>query len=279
MAAPIRILGRVFQVSSLLAVLSFQASARANEFTLIDDNSSVGISTTSDYGMYNWTVDGVNTLYRQWFYFSVDGYSKEKPLNFLPLVSAIQTSDSSLITVYANSQFSIQINYTLLGGAPGSGGSDIGEQIKIKNLTGSPLSFHFFQYTDFDLDGSFAGDTVELGKNILNQFNQALQTKGNIHFADTVISPGASHGEVGLGQTILNKLIDNDIDVLSDYAGPVTGDATWAFEWDPIIPAGGSFNISIDKNQYVVPEPSTLSLIPMGLVLFGVARRYRRSSR
>jgi hypothetical protein len=167
----------------------------------------------------------------------------------------------------------------LLGGANGSGGSDIGEQIKIKNLTASPLTFHFFQYTDFDLNGDFAGDTVELGKNLMNQFNQALQTKGNIHFADTVISPGASHGQAGIGQTIFNSLIDNSPTTLTDYAGPITGDATWAFEWDPTIAAGGSFNISIDKNQYSVPEPSTWSLIPMGLMAFGMMRRNRRSSK
>jgi hypothetical protein len=186
-----------------------------------------------------------------------------------------------LTTLYANSQFSIQVNYQLLGGAPGSGGSDIGEQIKIKNLTSQPLQFHFFQYTDFDLDGSFAGDTVELGKNLMNQFNQALQSKGNIHFADTVISPGASHGQAGIGQTIFNSLIDNSPTTLNDFAGPITGDATWAFQWDPIIAPGGSFNISIDKNQIFapVPEPSTLSLIPMGLMAFGMARRNRRSSK
>jgi hypothetical protein len=269
----------------VFAVLALQPVARGNEFVLTDGNSTVNISTTSDYGMYGWNVDGVNTIYKQWFYYRPDGQGMEKPLNDLSLISAVQPTDSTLVTMYGNAQFSIQVNYTLLGGAAGSGGSDVGEQIKIKNLTGSPLTFHFFQYTDFDLDGSYNGDTVQLGKNVQGQFNEALQSKpdgaSNIHFADTVISPGANHGEVGTGQTIFNKLIDNSPTTLDDFAGPVTGDATWAFEWDPVIPAGGSFTIGLTKNQYMtlVPEPSTLSLIPMGLTMFALVRRNRRSSK
>jgi hypothetical protein len=259
-------------------VLACQNAVRATEFQLVDGNSSVSIST-SDWAMYNWTVDGVNSLYRQGFYFSYDGLTREKPLDFLPLTYAKQTGNTALALTYANSVVSITVNYTLLGGTAGSGQSNIGEQVRVVNLTPNPLPFHFFQYADFDLT-DYSDNTVELGRNVMNQYNSALQTYHNIQFADTVISPGASHGEAGIGQTIFNKLIDNDLDTLNDFGGPITGDATWAFEWDPVIAPGGSFNVIIGKSQYtLVPEPSTFSLVPMGLMALGMARRFRRSSK
>lgn len=257
----------------------FSISAHAWTFTLQDGNSSADVITASDQGVNNWVVDGQNQLYQQWFWYRVGSSGGEAPISTLPVISENQSSPGTLDVKYSNGQFSIETTYSLLGGAPGSGSSDIGEQIKIVNLTGGPLDFHFFQYTDFDLGGNYAGDTVQLGKNLQNLFNEALQSKGNVHFADTVISPGANHGETGIWPSILNKLNDGSPTTLNDNAGPITGDATWAFQWDRILQAGGSLNISIDKNIYVtnpIPEPTTCSLVVMGLALTGLLRRHSR---
>ncbi|MFO1478550.1 MAG: hypothetical protein U1F98_18115, partial [Verrucomicrobiota bacterium] len=103
--------------------------------------------------------------------------------------------------------------------------------------------------------------------------NEALQTKGDVHFADVVISPGASHAQAGNWPSIYNALQDIYPTTLNDQGGPITGDATVAFEWDPVIAAGGSFNISIDKNIYIVPEPGVASIAGAGLGWLAFRRR------
>ena len=245
-------------------------------FCLTDNNSSVTIKADNDYGMSSWNVDNVPQLYRQWFWYRNGNTGGEKTINQLDLISAQQTSASTLTTIYRKANtFSIEVSYALMGGASGSGFSSIGEQIKITNLTGGLLDFHFFQYVDFDLGGWSQGDTVQLGQNISGLFDSAYQNKGTSYFADEIVSPGAHHGQAGLHPSIYFELTDNSPTTLNDSVGPVTGDATWAFQWDAAIPAGGSFSIALNKSVYVtaIPEPSTLALIPVALGILGVARR------
>ncbi|MFO1513995.1 MAG: PEP-CTERM sorting domain-containing protein [Verrucomicrobiota bacterium] len=245
-------------------------------YDLTSGNSSVTIKADGDAGMSGWTVDCVPQLYRQWFWYRVGSTGGEKGINQLNLVSVQQTGDNTLTTLYKkNNQFSVEISYTLLGGLEGSGSSQIGEQIKILNLSGGVLDFHFFQYVDFDLGGSNAGDTVQIGQNISGLFDSAYQNKGSSFFADEIVSPGAQHGQVGLYPSIYNSLTNGTPTTLSDATGPITGDATWAFQWDTAIPVNGSLSIALNKSVYVtnIPEPSSLALIPVALVMVAAARR------
>lgn len=251
----------------------------AQEFTLKNGNSTVIINPECDYGMSGWNVDCVPQLYRQWFWYRVGGVRGEKTINQLNLVSIQQTGPNTLTTLYRKSgQFTLEISYTLLGGANGTGYSSIGEQIKIVNLSHRTLDFHLFQYVDFDLGGSNAGDTVELGQNVSGLYDSASQNKGNSYFADEVVSPGANHGQVGLFPTIFNSLRDSSPTTLNDDTGPVTGDATWAFQWDASIQEGGTFSVALNKSVFVtnIPEPSTMALIPVALALLAGARRWKQ---
>ena len=268
-------------VLCLLAFGFLPIAARAHVQTLTDNNSVVTISDPTEEGMKNWLVDGQNQLYQQWFWFRIGSSGPEYALNTIPIVSEIQANPNTLVTTYANSILSIEASYTLLGGAPGSGSSEIVEQIRIRNLTASPLDFHFFQYTDFDVNGTYADDKVQLYQNLLGLFDTAIQSEGNIHFADTVVSPGAPHGEAGPWPTILNKLDDGSPTTLNDNAGPYTGDSTWALQWDQSIDGNGEFVISADKKIFIVPipEPTVLSLVPAGLMILGLMRRSRGHSR
>lgn len=270
---------RGMQFFALVAALSCVItphSAQAWTYTLTNGNSTATIGADTPYGMSDWTVDGQTQLYKQWFWYRKGMSGAESPINEIALKSATLVSPSILNTVYQSGNlFSIEINYSLLGGAMGSSSSAIGEQIKINNLTGSTLNFHFFQYVDFDLGGNWLGDTVRLEQNAQGLFEKAFQTKGNAYFADEIVSPAANHGEVGLSQSILTKLNDGSPTTLSDDIGPVTGDAVWAFQWDVNIAAHQSFSIAINKSVYIapIPEPTTAALITVGVVLLGIARR------
>ena len=152
----------------------------------------------------------------------------------------------------------------------------MGESIVINNTSASALDFHFFQYSDFDLGGTTGGQTVQLGKNLSGLFNEALQTAPGVAFTETVLTPGANHGEAGLFNTTLVKLNDGTPTTLNDNAGPVgPGDATWAFEWDLSIAPGSSALISKDKYIQLqpIPEPSSLALISLGLAGWLIKRR------
>src|SRR5262249_17780627 len=140
----------------------------------------------------------------------------------------------------------IETTFTLLGGADGSARSSIGEQIRIKNISNNPLTLHFFQYTDFDLSGSGSGDTVQLFQDGTGLFYQASQEKGNIRFADTVVSPGANEGQVGMApgpNSLSDQLADHSPTTLTGASGPLSGDVDWAFQWDRTIAPGAYLNL------------------------------------
>ena len=56
---------------SLGAILGVSFSARAQIVTLADLNSTAQINSSSQSGMFNWYVDGVNQLYQQWFWYGI----------------------------------------------------------------------------------------------------------------------------------------------------------------------------------------------------------------
>jgi hypothetical protein len=221
------------------------------------------VNVNSDAGMSQWRVDGVNHLNQQWFWYRA-GSGAQAPINAIS--SANYTfSANTLNTVYANSSFAVELNYTLTGG--GTGSSDIGEGITIHNYGSTSLDFHFYQYSHFDLLGT-GGDTVMMNS------SQAYQYKGPSQIAEGIISPTANAFEANLfggpGST-LSKLASQNNLVLSgnSLAGP--GDVTWAYEWDLSIAANSDLIITKDKllDIQLVPEPGTYLLLPLGLfVLF-----------
>jgi hypothetical protein len=162
----------------------------------------------------------------------------------------------------------------LNGGAAGSGASDLAEQISITNTTDGPLDFHFFQYADFDLG---AADTA-----VFTNLNAVQQSNGVSHLTETVVTPVPAHREIAFFPVTLNMLNDGAPTTLSDTPpiGTVFGpdDVTWAYQWDFVIPQGGTVQISKDKNinTNVVPEPTLVSLLGLAVSLLFAGYRSRQ---
>jgi len=228
--------------------------------------------------MYNWFVDGQDVLAKQWFWyrngggpeFSIDTISA--PVNSSFGVNHLKSS-------YTHASFSLSVEYSLTGGSPLSGVANLNESIVVHNTTATPLTFHFFQYSDFDLGPG--GDFVQLGTNIFGKYNLANQlNSASFNFSEAVSTPGANHGQVAFFPVLLTSLNDGASTTLSDVAGPIgPGDATWAFQWDvtlaPSGELGDTFLLSKLKRIELVPEPSSVLVGLMGLAAFNWIRRRR----
>ncbi|HZQ48426.1 MAG TPA: hypothetical protein VFC07_15520 [Verrucomicrobiae bacterium] len=266
----------------ILIALFFQVPrAAAQTYTMTDDNSSVTVAPASQSGVNNWSVEGQNQLSAEWFWYRVGNSGTAASIDAIGTPTVSQPSAGTLITTYQNAQFSLQVVYSLVGGATGSGTSDLSEQVKIQNLTSAPLAFNFFQYSDFSLGGA-NNQNVELGMNRQGKFNQALVSSGNISITESVesaISPGANLGEAGLSGSTVDHLRNIAGYNLNDNLDAGPGDATWALQWSNNIAANGTLTISKDLNITgiaitPVPEPPMWSVMSIGLIAFSTIKRY-----
>jgi len=265
----------------VVALLATVSPSQAQIITLTDNNSVAQIDPTSQLGMFNWTVNGQNSLSQQWFWYRVGATGPEQSIDAIS-APTISTPDSrTLNTSYSNGSrsYGVAVHYQLTGSALGSQSSRIDEGITITNPRAVSLDFHLFQYSDFDLGGTAGGDTVRLMTDGSGKFVQALQTDGIFRATENSVTPGADHGEAGLFNATLVRLNDGLASTLNDNPGPVgPGDATWALEWDLTIAPFGTASISMVKTL-AVPEPSALALAAFGLIgLAAYGWRRRRLS-
>jgi len=274
---PVRGLKVLRNAAAAVILLAVAASAQAVTFTLTDKNSSAQIDDASQSGMFNWTVNGINQLAQQWFWFRLGSTGPESSIETLPLLAATASdtngnglNDTLSLSYGSTSALRIDVTYSLQGTL--AAGSSIGETINITNNSSMSMDLHFFQYSHFTL-GNVAGAETET---LLNPNTVRVVGTGNL-FSETVVTRAPDHYELALNPTTINKLNDANPTTLSD--GPTTagpGDATWAFQWDQLLAPGATLTISKDKTLQLVPEPGTLTLISMGLLGGLVFLRKRR---
>lgn len=252
-----------FAAIAVSAVLGMVVQSPAADAWLNHGGSAAHIDLDSGAGMDTWSVGGQNQLAKQWFYYRTDS-GVAKPINAISAANVLYSDATTLVAEYANLDFSLSISYILTGGGFGAGSADILETISINNLSGAPLNFHFFQYSDFNLLGTQGNDEVEF-----LSASSVIQTEGVFGIQEGIILPPSTYREAALagpGGT-LDNLLNTAGYNLNGNSGPLTGDVTWAFQWDHQIGIGQSLEIYKDKTLIVpvIPEPTVMSLVTMCL--------------
>ena len=275
------------------ATLILPASSKAQNIIMNDGGSTATINLgggTGNLGMNSWSVDtySQNQLNQQWFWYSING-AVGQSVDQLGLAS-LQTANgadgiNTVVSTYQNSQLSVNIEYMLQGNGSGSGSADITELVTIQNIGSTSYSLNFFQYSDFNLLGG-ANDQVSISGSPSSGFTGALQTTatgGGAGLAEVINAPNANFAEAnyadGSPSSTLYKL-NNTASLTLDNnqtAGP--GDVTWALEWSRTLAPGDMLDITKDKglSLSLVPEPSTLMLIALGMGALGMSLRRKLS--
>lgn len=272
-------------VALFLAMLFHSPLAQAAPTYGLQDGNSLAywdLTPGAQAGMYSWTVDGVQQDFQQWFWYRI-GNTAESSFDTLPLTTSGVTDTNfngqydTLFAKYESpASFSTTFTFLLRGGVSGSGTSDIAESIKIQNLSGAPLDFHFFQYTDLDLAGTPNNDSVLFDSKVSNNVVQQFDGFGN-QASESVVTPPTSHHEAGLYPSTLASLNDGLPTTLNDVNAAGPGNVSWAYQWDLLIPAGGTILISKDKQILLIPEPSSLVMAALAAaaLVVSIARRRR----
>ena len=274
---------RVLVAVLAVAVLAVASPVWAVPVVLESGDSVATIDAESSAGMYQWSVNGVECLNQQWFWFRNDlpDYDdREYSIDEIGAPSVLQfpSVPSLAIMDYADAQgrFDIEITYMLTSGS-GLLTADIMETIKITNTSNEAITFDFFQYSDFDLSGAAGDQYVEItGGNTVMQSGYDV---GNllITLSETVVTGSPDFWEAAIHPDTLDKLMDGDVDDLNN-AAVQTGSAnlSWAFQWaGRRIEPGQAFIISKDKLVTIepVPEPAGLGLIGIGLLALRKRRK------
>ena len=262
-------------VGAMVFVAGPLAATALAGVTLEDANSTVAFDLESAAGMHSWTIDGVDHMQRQWFWYRLGASGGESSIDTLSLDSFLLTDtnadgrDDTLRATYTSLGVRVDLGFKLTGGEAGSRSASLIEIMGVTNTGPKSIDVHFFEYGDFDLGGDGSDDVVTISGG-----NSASQQGGGSFVAEAVQTPRPNHYEAGLAPDLLAALQDDTLTTLADLGGPVRGNGAWTFEWDKELQPGDTLLISTSKN--VIPEPATWALLGLGGILMAFRRRRRR---
>ena len=246
---------------SITILFGFAQEASAAVQTLTDENTVVMIEDGaggSNAGVISYTVDGVNNMVQEAWWFSLGTVAVplgtiELPIASQGVASVVVTDedldgddDKLVITFLTPNCFNFGLTFELTGGAPGSGIANLRETVTGGGICGGFLNS--YQYTNYDADGITINTSVRTASNIVGQGVSGPPFSTTTTYSDTNQQPFII--ELGLASDLLARLDDGDADVFVDT--PVSSGFG---------PGDGAF-VSIYAN-------SMLAVFPFGVPLLG----------
>lgn len=218
----------------------------------------------------NFIVGGTDQLFaNSWYFRDGDGGTASLVSTIsAPAVTLLGSSGARV--VYADNSLTVTITYQLQGAVNGQT-ADLAETLIVDSVNG--INLRLFQYSDFDMDGTFSGDTTTRmdSSTIMQEDGLASVTVGATPipgFSEMSLFPTVRNSIVGVVGYNLNTTAGNGI------GETMSGDMTFAYQWNQSIGDRGSFGVSTNKVLTVVPEPA--SLIALGFGALALLRRRKR---
>jgi len=158
----------------------------------------------------------------------------------------------------------------LLGGANGSGSARIEEGISFLNTGSSALNLSWFSLTDLDLDGTPLDQHTSGGVGGVTQVNGLVT-------ASVIPSLAATAFQIAVFDDLVDSLNDAGLTSLDNSGSPLgLADAQFAFQHNFVIPSDGTASFTQIKDVSAVPEPGSMDLLLVGIVLLWVQRQLRQ---
>lgn len=253
-------------------------SAGATVYSLADLNSQVVIDTAAQ-GAQVWSVDGVDHLTTQWWYYRLGGApGTTNPIDALSFAGGGLTDtdfdgiNDNLVLIYAptNGAWDVRVSWTLVGGSLGSGVSDMGEAVRINNYGPNALNLSLFEYNDFEMNNTAGGDNI-----MRISADTVRQWEGAVSVRETVVKT-PSYWQIGLYSNVAGQIASGN-NLTNQFPALYNIDAAWAYQWDVSLNAGKSDTWSKNKRiSTAIPEWNSLFLAAIGMVgTIGIRRRRR----
>ena len=206
---------------------------------------------------------GTDQLFQNWWWYRVACESRQTA--FYNATGTQIPAANRAVTSWVFPQFTADLEYHLQATSPTN--ASMVEVLTVRNTTAAPLTLNLFNYTDFDLNGSFFGDSATL-------ISPDLMRVTGDYPSPTVSADFQGYGanvgyKVGPFTASRLGLADPSVTNANNTGLPLTNDDFSGFwEWQLVLTPGASGTLVERLGD--VPEPTTLLLF---LVLLRPPRR------
>jgi hypothetical protein len=266
--------------SAFLLAFGLLENAQAQIYSANNFGSSISVNVGQGVGgLKQWMVGGVNQADQEWLYYRIGTSGPAFGIDHISAAPTVNTATPGQIDVtYDNGSYSAEVKYLI------TGSSLLNESIVFNNHSGSALDLHFFDYSDYDLNGSDNGQSLGWFHKgvVIPTTNSFWQTLGGIALTNTVSSsptanPTRYEADATTGTLLMN--ITNTVNyTLNNVASAGPGDANGALEWDLSLATGSALTIS-ELISLQVPEPSSVAIVSLGILSMWFGCANRRSSK
>jgi hypothetical protein len=257
-------------LSGLALVATSQAAIQlSHNGSIVDINENTSSVT-------NWFVGGTDQVFEHQYYFRSGDAGNANLASTISAPVVTQFGPRAAEVVYTNASLRLTLTYLLTGALNGLT-AELAETALVENIGTSVVNMRFFQYNDYDLNGTAGNDTG------LRQNSSTIRVTDNVNTAITTIEGGTpipDFSEINNAFPALRNNIDNTNGYFLNTATgagigqSMSGDISYAFQWNPVLNPGGSFIVSTHKVT-AVPEPGSMIALGLGAAAL-IARRRRK---